>query len=139
MAISDSSIAQNVFTDVRSALVAASITTSIGSTVSSANITGQYPDKVVSKPQIVILPIAMEEGDYKFSGTYGKRVINVVIECYSDKSLGVDQLADGVREVLVANGITGLSLVGFSEDYAFVMPGENKYHLKTLTASYMRE
>lgn len=139
MAISDSTLAQNVFTDVRSALVAASITTSIGSTVSSANITGQYPDKTVSKPQIVILPIQSDEGDFKFGGTEGKKAINVIIECYSDKSLGVDQLADGVRSTLKANTITGIDLIGFSEDYAFSMPGENKYHLKTLTASYQRE
>jgi uncharacterized protein YaiE (UPF0345 family) len=139
MAISDSTLAQNVFTDVRSALVAASITTSIGSTVSSANILAAHPDKVYAKPQIVILPIQSDEGDFKFGGSEGRKAINVVIECYSDKSLGVDQLADGVRAALKANTITGIDLVGFSEDYAFNSPGENKFHLKTLTASYLRE
>ena len=139
MAISDSTISQSVWTEVRSALVAASITTSIGSTVLNANITAQYPDKVVSKPQIVILPVRVSEDTYKFSGTTGRRTITVTIECYSDKSLGVDQLADGVKNALVTTTIDGLSVIGVDEDYAFTSPGDNKMHLKTVSVGYLRE
>lgn len=143
MAISDSTLSQDVWSDVRSALVSASIVTSLvsGTTVSTsnANITGQYPEKTVSKPQIVILPINLSEDTYKFGNNYGRKLINVVIECYSDKSVLVDQMADMVKEKLSTNGITGIDLVGLSEDYAFSSPGENRMHLKTVVATYRRE
>ena len=143
MAIADSTLAQNTWTDVKATLVASSITTSIlsGSTTTSvsANITGDFPDSTISKPQIVILPVFIDESDYKFGGSYGKRTINVVIEVYARRSKEVDELADKVRESLKGNALDGLNLMGISEDYAFTSPGDVKTHLKTLTFSYERE
>lgn len=139
MAISDSTLAQNVWDDVRSLLVSASIITTVGASTSNVNITGSYPDKISAKPTIVILPVMLSEGDFKFGGSYGKRIINVVIECWTDKTVALDQMADAVREAMKGNSLDGLNLVEISEDYAFNSPGENKMHLKTITFSYMRE
>jgi hypothetical protein len=138
MVVSDVSLASSMWSAVRSALVASSIATSIGTDVVVASINAQYSDKSSVRPQIVVLPISSDETDYRFGGG-SLRTINVVIECYSDKSLGVDKLADGVRNALSADTIAGVSLVGFSEDYAFNSPGDNKFHLKTLVARYERE
>lgn len=137
MTISDSTLATDVWDDVRSALVAASIVTTVGATTTAANITNVYPDKVITKPQIVINPI-QNSREFSFGSTYGKSVINVVIECYSDKTIAVDQLRNQVNAALLANNIAGINLIETSEDYAFNSPGENKMHLVTLVFTYER-
>jgi hypothetical protein len=75
----------------------------------------------------------------KFSSAQGKKDINVVIECYSDKTIGVQQLADQVAHSLKGTVIDGIELVNIDKDYGFNSPNENKMHLITLTAHYTRE
>ena len=141
MAIANNTLSQNVWTDVKAELVAASLETTNPSTSSttSANITGSYNDKSGAKPQVVISPILMTESDFKFGGTAGKKFINVVIDIYSNKPIYIDQLADQVKAALADNDISGIDLVNVAEDYAFSSPGEQKYHLKSLTFTYVRE
>lgn len=141
MAITDTSISTEVWTEVRGKLVAASLETTnpVSSSTSSANIYASYNDTAGAKPQVIINPILMNESEYKFGGTAGKKFINVVIDIYSDKSVYIDQLADQVKAALDDNNISGIDLVSVAEDYAFSSPGANKYHLKSLTFTYLRE
>jgi hypothetical protein len=138
MTISDSTLATNVWDDIRTALVAASIVTTIGATTTSANITNAYPDKFVTKPTIVLNPVVTSRGGFAFGGVYGDSMINVVIELYSDKTLAIDQMTNQVNSTLLPNTITGINLIEVNEDYSFSSPEENKMHLKTMTFVYQR-
>lgn len=143
MAINDATLETDIWDDVRSVLVTANLTTSLvaGSvtTTSSANITGAYPDKPTTKPQVVIYPVQYDEGEYKFGSTYGRRMLNVVVECYSDKSVLLDQLSQQVSAALRGTVLDGATLVGTSANYVFSAPGENRMHGKTLTFTYLRD
>lgn len=139
MAIADSTLRTDFWNDLRAELVAASIQTTIGATVTAANVVATYNDRQYSRPQIVIQPIILGESEFKFSGSYGKRTVNAVVECYSSHSEGIDQMANQVSEALKDNALDGMNLVAVNEDFAFSAPGENKTFLKTLTFVYERE
>lgn len=87
----------------------------------------------------------VSEDNYKFDDTsglvanQGRKAINVLIDIVGSKTYQIQQGADAVRNILRRNSITGVDLIGIEEDYAFQAPGEQKYHLITLTASYIRE
>ncbi len=140
--VSDSDISQDLWDDIKSALVAAVpvITSSLATTDTTvASITSTYNDKAPTRPQIVIHPILVDEGDWKFGSVDGKKLINVVVDCYASKTLYVDQLWDQVRNTLVQNTIAGVDLNALTSDYGFSDPGDQKFHVKTATFTYLRE
>jgi hypothetical protein len=81
----------------------------------------------------------LDEAEWKFGGFQGKKVINVVVDCFGSSTLFVDQLWDQVRAALDDNDLSGIDLVAISTDYAFNSPGDQKYHLKSGTFTYERE
>lgn len=141
MVITDSTISTSVWDEVRTILVAASLTASnlTTSTNYSANIGASYNDKAGSKPQVIINPIVMDEDSAKFGGSYGKRMINVLVDIYASNTQYIDQISDQIKTALATNTISGIDLIGVSEDYAFNSPGDNKFHLKSLVFNYQRE
>ena len=138
MAIADSTLSTDLWVDLKAKLVAASLTASNASSTDSASISAAFPDKPGSKPHIVINPPVVDEDGFPFGGSQGDKIINVVIEVVGSKTYMVQQLSDQVRDVLTDNDIDGVDLVRISEDYSFSMPGGNKWHLKTIVASYQR-
>ena len=141
MAITDSTINSSVWTEVRSKIVAAApyVTNSSTSATTAAAINAAYNDKIPTRPQIIIHPINMSEGEWKFGGNQGRKFIDIMVDCYYKNSLGIDQMADQVEDTLKTNEIAGIELVGITSDVAFDVSGENKYHLKSITFSYDRE
>ena len=148
MAISDDTLSSDVFTTIRAVIVASApkITytdKASASKTKTASVYAQYNDKTPTSPQIIIIPADVSEDSWRFGGTEGKKLINVGIECYYKTTLGIDQLADTIEAAIktaVENStITGMDLVGVSENYAFVDPSQMKFHLKTLTFTFDRE
>jgi hypothetical protein len=145
MSISDATISTDVFDAIRTAIVAISPKITEGSPAKyrTASVLAQYNDTKVSVPQIVITPTNLSESEYRFGGRYGKRFINVTVECYYTTTLGVDQLADQVKESIVDaidnKSLIDMDLVGVSEDYAFTDPNQIKYHLKSVTFTFVKE
>lgn len=141
MTISDSTLNSDIFTDVRTELVAANlaVTNETDSNTATATIGAQYKDSKTARPQVVIMPAETSESDFKFGSVYGKRFVNVTIECYYKSTLGVDQLADQVEEAIRRATFTGQELVAVSGDYAFNTVNDNKYHLKSITFTFDRE
>jgi len=141
MAITDSTLYTSVFTEIRNKIVAKApyVTNSTTGATTLASIKAVFNDETPVRPQIVIEPVSKSESSFKFSSTEGKKFINITIECYYKNTLGIDQLAEQVEEALKVNDISGIDLVGITSDYALNLDNEDKYHLKTLTASYDRE
>lgn len=139
MAITDSTIDTELFIAVRTILVSASLSTTSGTTVTAAQIAASYNDKELSRPQVIIYPISDNEVKDKFGSNYGKRFLNIDIDCYANNTLKVDQLSQQIKSALSENVIDGVDLIGITTDYAFQQPGNNKYHLKNLTFTYQRE
>lgn len=141
MAINDTSISVSVWDAVKAKLVAAAPTVSNLSTsaTTAASIRAAYNDTEPARPQIILNPAIIDEADWKFGGTQGKKIINVLVECYADKSSYVDQLWDQVRAALVIDDIDGVDLRAIASDYAFSSPGDQKFHMKSGTFTYERE
>ena len=141
MAISDSTISVDIFTEVRNKIVAGApyVTNSSTSATTAASINATYNDKKTTKPQIVILPVSINEDTFKFGGAEGRKAINVNLECYYTTTLGVDQLSDQIKSILKDDDIDGIELVGVVTDYSFTNPAESKFHMKTMTFTYLRE
>jgi hypothetical protein len=142
MTISDTTISQDVFNSIRAKVVAAApyVYNATTTTTVAASIVASYNDKTPSRPQIVINPALIDENEWKFGSSQGKKVINVVIECYYNNTLGIDQLFDSVRAALVANDIDGMDLMAISSDYGVATnPADAKYQLKSGTFTYERE
>lgn len=138
MAISDSTLTADIFDSIRTKLVAANLAITDGA-VYPASIGASFNDKNPSRPQIIITPVTYDEGTYKFSSKQGKKSVNVVVEVFYSNTLGIDVLSDRVVDIIKDNDIDGLNLVGVASDYAFNSPGDNKWHLKTLTFGFDRE
>lgn len=141
MTISDTSLDTSIWSDVRTLVVAAAlaVTNSTTGTIKTASINGLYNDKEPQRPQVVIHPIMIDRDNDKFGSTNNKMMINVVIDCYAENTLGIDQLSVGVQEVLCPNTLDGLDLMSMSQDVAFSNQADQKYLLKTLVFNYQRE
>ncbi len=142
MAISDSRITSSLWDEVRSLLVAAApyVTISSASTDTvTATITNSYNDRTMSRPTIVINPIPMDEGEWKFGSTEGHKFLPVTIDCYDKRTSGIDELYDQVQYALKTTAIAGVELVAVSSDVGFSSVNDNKYHVKTGTFTYDRE
>ena len=145
MAINDSTLSTDVWTTMKTVILAAApyITNSSTAATTVAGIETAYNDKAVTKPQIIINPIEKGEGEYKFGSRYGKRDINVTVDCYYKNTLGTDQLSDQVEEAkklaLEAGTILGIDLYAISTDQAFVDPNQSKFQMKSVTFSFRRE
>lgn len=139
--VTDTTLNTDVWTDIKNVLVAASIVATVTetSTTYAANISAAFNDKRLSRPQVVVYPIRYDETKNKFSDNYGKQMVNVTVECWSDMPKLMDQVANQVSSALSATTIGDMELTGISVDTAFNSPGQNKVFLKTLTFHYLRE
>ena len=141
MAVSDRYITSSLWDSVRDLLVAAApyVTISAVSTDTvTATITGSYNDKTMSRPTIVINPIPMDEGEWKFGSNEGRKFLNVTIDCYDKRTSGIDELYDQVQYALKNTEISGVQLIAVSSDVGFYSVNDNKYHVKTGTFTYDR-
>jgi len=139
--VTDNTLSVDVFTSIRSLLVATQpfITNSTTSATTSAEIRATFNDIGAVRPQIILNPIEVEEKEWKFGSFQGKKVINIAVDCYGSNTLGVDQLRDQVEVILKENPITGIDLVGLSTSYAQSLSNDEKYHLVSIIATYDRE
>jgi hypothetical protein len=83
--------------------------------------------------------MSLDESGYKFGSGQGRKFMNITVECYSENTLGIDQLSSQVRDAISTASIDGMELVAVSSDYAFTNPDVNKFHLKTITFTFDRE
>jgi len=130
LTINDATISVDIFTDIRTKLVAG---------LSSASVNASYNDRNGGKNQVVITPVSINEDFDKFGGTEGKKAITVVLMMYHSDTLSLDTLCDEVRVAIKANDISGMSLVSIDEDYAFNLSLEDKLHSKSFSCAYLRE
>lgn len=135
MTISNSTLTSDVFTDIRTELVAASITAES----TSASIYAAFNDKTPTRPQIVIQPISVQEALFRIGGTEGKKFINVIIDCYYKNTAGLDEMYDQVVETVKAASFDDIELIAISSDYAFNTSNEQKFHMKSITFTFDRE
>jgi len=140
MAISDQTLSSDIWTEIRTVLVNASITVdSKSATIQATNADTTDSNGTARKPFIIITPVNLDETKDKFGSNQGKKFINVFIDCIYKNTLYVDSLADQVTYALSENNISGIELIGVTSDYAFTDPNQKKYHEKNLTFTYTRE
>jgi purine nucleoside permease len=135
--VSDSTLYTDVWTEIRTILVAAAPSVTSPS-AASASINASYNDKASTKPQIVIQPITKEENEWFFGSNQGSKILNVIIDCYGRNSLGADELQQQVEDALKTNAVDGIYLSGITSNYVFGEVNDCKYHLKSTTFTYGR-
>ena len=136
--VQDATLSRDIWTAVRTALVAATIQVTDG-TVKNATVAAAYNDQKTSSPQIIIYPIDVDESVWKFGSNQGKKFINLPLEIYYSNTLGLDQLDDKVRELIKETEIPGIELVGITSAYSYTNPALVKYHTKLINLTYDRE
>ena len=139
MSISDTTIYTDIFTEIRQALVSASIvvTDDLGAT-KLASVSPAYVNDRKTVPQIVIEGNQKSESIDKFGAVNGKQTINVTVGCYFITAKGKEQLAQGV-ESAIKNATLSMTLNEISSDDAFVDPNYGDYHVKSITFTFDRE
>lgn len=141
MAIDDSSLRQSVFSTLKSALTAASITASDADSSSiTPTYTGMFSDKTKNLPEIVINRASPEStGKMAFNDGFDhEKIVNVALDIYAKKNVHVDQLSDGISNYFTNNSISGFPLVGWEEDDELSEPNDNKLHRKTIFLAFKR-
>lgn len=141
MTITDQNLSVSVWNAVRAKIIASApyITNGTTDATTVAEVLAKYNDKKPTRPQITIAPIAKSESEFKFSGTSGKKFINIFVDAYAETSLGTDQLRDQIDYALSLNDIKGIDLVAISSDPGFVNPNQVKYHVMNMVFTYIRE
>lgn len=141
MAISDSTLTANVWTDIKNLIVSANPTVTNSSTGATtlAGVKAVFNDSGAARPQIVIAPVTPDKKNDKFGQTVSAKFITVVIDCYGKNTLEIDQLFDQSLYQVETNVIAGIELVGIASDYAFNVAAGSKYEMKSLILSYDRE
>lgn len=140
MTINDATLSTDVYSEIRTLLVSANlhITNSTTSVETTASVLSTYNDKDNKRPQVIIVPVTKSEDTFAFDGSQGTKMINVLIECYAENSLGVDQLNDQIEYAVKTNKIDGMSLNDITTDYTFNTMSNQKYQQKTITLTYLR-
>lgn len=141
MAINDSKLRSSVFTTLKSALTAASITASDADSSSiSPTYTGVFSDNSKNFPEIVINRAQpSSSGKIAFNDGFDhEKIIDVFIDIYAKKNTHIDQLTDALANYFNNNSIAGLPLIGWEEDDELSEPNENKLHHKTISLAFKR-
>ena len=129
MVINNSTLATNIWTEVKAKIVAGT---------SGVDIRGSYNDQNPSKSQVVIDPAIIRRSLDKFGGDSNK-AITVVIECYASTPKLADELRDEVSTIIEADDIVGIDLKEIDEDWAFTDPGDNKFNSVALSCLYSKD
>ena len=141
MSVSDETLYTDLWSEVRTILVATApyITNSTTADTTAAVINAQYNDKETKRPQVCILPVDKDESEWKFGSAQGKKMLNIIVECWASNSLGVDQLSQQVEHSLKTTEIGGVSLIAVTSSNAVNIQPDSKYHLKSIAFTYDRE
>lgn len=141
MSISDATVSVDVFNEVRTALVSASIkiTEETGGATKTASVVSAFPNDRKSVPLILITPITKSENEFKFGKTTGRQFINVTVDCYYITTRGIEQMSDQVETAIKATTFSGMELVGITSDTGFSDQNSGQYYVKSLTFTFDRE
>lgn len=139
MAINDDHLFTSIWNDVKTVLLAGNIIASSGSTTSSVSILGEYNDSHTNHPQVIIYPVVLSEDSFTFQGQYGKRTINVIIECVHTNSRAVDYMAETVHAIMTSTVFDTMALVAVHDDPDIGFPGDRKVLSRIQTFVFERE
>lgn len=138
MTISDSTIRQNVFADIRSLIN--SNMSSWGASVTPV-LLGYHPDtNTVAFPTIVLDLVNVNEDNYTIDTTrsVSDKTITAVVFVYTKRNDDAEKICDGITSMFRANTLSGMFCTNVSEDHSVITPNENKVKLKTLSFTFMR-
>jgi predicted RND superfamily exporter protein len=135
MVLTKDNLDTELFTEVRSKIVAGLSADSIVASVNAV-----YNGKVNSKPSVVIEPLAESLTLNKFNDTAGRSEIVVNVRVFSNKTtLELDTVASSVKKALRADDIDGIAFQNMTTSYDFQELNDTPYHAKALSVSYLFE
>ena len=141
MSISDSSLRNSIFLEIKGILGSATLSyydnaddvVSDGVTIRAA-----YVDSPDSLPQIVINTANVAKDEPSFSRSNMTNTIQVMLDVYARKMKNIDYICDQLDNITGLKTISGLMLTNWEEVPAFSPENENKIHLKSITLTYKR-
>lgn len=141
MTITDGSLRSNVFTDLKSFLSSANLTASdVTNSSIPVSLVGMYNNKKNTLPVMAISNPQVSSGDkIAFdTGFNSQKNIFVSLDIYSKVNAHLDQISDQVASALQSSSISGLSLIGWDEDYELQEPADNVVYHKALFLTFQR-
>jgi hypothetical protein len=140
MAISDSSLRNSIYTDIKSVLDAASLKyyNNKNQDVTGVTISAAYIDDNKTFPQVIINTANVAKDEFSFNRDNMTNTIQVMIDIYTKKKKNEDYITDQIDNISGLKKIQGLSLTNWDETTAFSPENENKIHLKSITLTYKR-
>lgn len=135
MTINNTSIRQDVWDTIYTAVHSGIYTTEVTPTVTAAYIDGSH----APFPQIVISPIELDKSDFMLGEdrTVYTRNISINITIYTKKNIDLDVLSDEV-DVIMTQNFDGICLTEQNEIAGVIFPNEQKLRLKTLSYDFIR-
>lgn len=141
MAITDSNLRSNVFTDMKAFLTSASLSASdLQNSSISPTFKGVYTNSASDLPCIVINNASITATDkIAFNdGFDSQKNVFVELQIFSKNNAHIDQLSDQIHSAFQSSTLTGLSLIGWDEDYLLTEPSNNTVHMKSLFLTFQR-
>jgi len=124
-------IRQNLYEAVYNALLDGGL---LNDTV---KVTSAYTDETKAFPQVVVHPVDVDKAGFTFDRSYSTKNIRLMIDIWTYKNKDKDEIADEIDDLLGANILAGISLVGWTESNALEPQGGNKIHLKTIVLDFV--
>lgn len=138
-------VRQDIYSSVKSALTAASLSASDASSSSIAvTLKGVYNNSKDKRnlPVVTISRIMMPTtGTVAFGdGMPSHRNPQVMLDIYGSKNTHVEQIADQIDTYITNNkfNLSGLSLIGIDEDDELSNANDNKVHHKSLFLTFQK-
>jgi len=140
MSITSAEVYTDVWTLVRNILTAdkPKITNSTTGTTKTASIVASFTDIRTGIPTIIIEPSNKSEVMDVFGKNRGSMEFVVNVSCYYSNTLGVDQLAQSVENIVAEADTEDLSLIGIDTNYDYDSDPDTKFHTKVVTFMFTR-
>jgi hypothetical protein len=140
MAISNTSLRNSIYTDIKALLVAAALKyyNNSNTAVTGVTISAAYIDSEDNLPQVVVNTAQVGKDEFSFNRSQYTNNITVMLDVYTKKIKNQDYITDQIDNISGLKTIAGLLLVGWDEVPAFSTENENKVHLKSITLTYKR-
>jgi len=140
MTISNSSLRNSIYTDIKALLVAASLEyyNNSNTSVTGVKITAAYTDETTNLPEVVINTANIGKDEYSFNRSQYTNTIQVMLDVYTKKTKNIDYILDQIDNITGLKTISGLLLTGWDEVPAFSAENDNKVHLKSITLTFKR-
>lgn len=143
MAINNSTLRSDIFTEIKSFLTAASLSASDPQNPSlSVTLKGMYSNKDKGSLPVIAIGGANPDSDgrlfFDSDGFSAQREVRVPLQLYTSAMTHLDQITDQVDNAFQTGKIDGITLIGLETDDELTLPNDNKAHRRNIFLTFKK-